>query len=226
MHNYIKKLPAILLAVGHCGSGKSVAVRYTIESLNTFEFVVVVSNTAAFNNDYDFLKTLNINHRIYNAMNCDRIIETVMNIQERSIKENQAPKKCLLVFDDILGSLSNSKTFTKLITTYRHFNISIFLTAQFVKSSFTTIRELSSYILVFTQNSQDALKGVYESYFSDIGTFSKFKEYFAGLKEYQFFFVDRPGKKRFKMRINLERKQEPEENPLDKKKREFLEKFN
>lgn len=194
MDKYIK-LPSILLAIGHCHSGKTVAVQYTIKTLKAFDFIIVLSNTAMFNGDYDFLKKMGIDHRIYNGSQCDKVFKTVMKIQEFAIEK----KRVCIVCDDILGSLTNSKTFLKISSTYRHFNISLFLTSQFVNSQNTIIRELANYCFIFESRTDSSRKAIYQSYFGDCGTFTDFKRLFTGLKPYQFFFLDRPGKKRFKM---------------------------
>lgn len=170
-------------------------MQYTIKTLKAFDFVVVVSNTALMNNDYNFLKEIGLDHRIYNASQCTKVFKMLMHIQEMSTEK----KRVCCVLDDCLGSLNNSKTFLKLASTYRHFNISLFMTTQFVNASMTYIRELANYVFVFDQRTDSSRKAIYQSYFGDCGTFTEFKRLFAGLKPYQFFFIDRPGKRRFKM---------------------------
>lgn len=203
--NAFMKTPCILLCVGFCGGGKTVAITYTIKTLKAFDFVVVLSSTAEFNGDYDFLKEMpNVSSRIYNASNCNDMFAKIMKIQEESKKKGNMQRVCL-VCDDVMGVLSNSKVFAKLASTYRHFNISIFITTQFVNNSTTYIRELANYVFVFDQRTDQSRKAIHQSYFGDTGTFGQFKELFAGLKPYQFFFIDRPGKKRFKFLVPYEK---------------------
>lgn len=211
MDKYIKT-PSIVLAVGHCGSGKTVAMQYTIKTLKAFDFVVVLSNTASMNGDYDFLKDIGLDHRIYNGSQCDKVFKTIMKIQEFS-KEK---KRVAIVCDDILGSLTNSKTFLKLSSTYRHFNISLFLTSQYVSAQTTIIRELANYCFIFESRTDSSRKAIYQSYFGDCGTFVEFKKMFHTLKPYQFYFLDRPGKKRVKMMVPFfdKKVKEIEENPI------------
>ncbi len=218
MDKYIKT-PCILLSVAFCGAGKTVAMEYTIKTLKAFDFVIVISNTAQFNGDYDFLKDIGVRHRIYNAGQCNKVFKMIMNIQEFS----QDRERVCICADDCLGSLTGSKTFLKLASTYRHFNISLFMTTQFVNSSMTYIRELANYVFVFDQRTDSSRKAIYQSYFGDCGTFTEFKKLFAGLKPYQFFFIDRPGKKRLKMIVPYTKKKneeiaELEENWRNKRK--------
>lgn len=203
--NAFMKTPCILLCVGFCGGGKTVAITYTIKTLKAFDFVVVLSSTSEFNGDYDFLKDMpGVSSRIYNASNCNDMFAKIMKIQEIAKKKGDMKRVCI-VCDDVMGVLSNSKVFAKLASTYRHFNISIFITTQFVNNSTTYIRELANYVFVFDQRTDQSRKAIHQSYFGDTGTFSQFKELFAGLKPYQFFFIDRPGKKRFKFLVPYEK---------------------
>lgn len=207
------KTPCILLCVGFCGGGKTVAITYTIKTLKAFDFVVVLSSTAEFNGDYDFLKQMpGVSSRIYNASNCNDMFKKIMSIQEESKKKGDMKRVCI-VCDDVMGVLSNSKVFAKLASTYRHFNISIFITTQFVNNSTTYIRELANYVFVFDQRTDQSRKAIHQSYFGDTGTFGQFKELFAGLKPYQFFFIDRPGKKRFKFLVPYEKTEKEPELP-------------
>lgn len=220
MDKYIK-LPSILLSVGFCGGGKTIAMQYTIKTLKAFDFVVVISNTAQFNGDYGFLKDIGLDFRIYNGSQCNKVFKMIMHIQEMATEK----QRVCIVLDDILGSLSNSKTFLKLASTYRHFNISLFMTTQFVNASMTYIRELANYVFVFDQRTDSSRKAIYQSYFGDCGTFTDFKRLFAGLKPYQFFFIDRPGKKRFKMIVPYVPKTispKPDEKPEKAVKLRFL----
>lgn len=219
MDKYIKT-SCILLAVGHCGSGKTVAMQYTIRTLNAFDFIVVLSNTAQFNRDYDFLKDMGLDHRIYNGSQCDKVFKLIMRIQEFSTEK----KRVCIICDDILGSLTNSKTFLKLASTYRHFNISLFLTSQYVSAQSTIIRELANYVYIYESRTDSSRKAIYQSYFGDCGTFIEFKKLISGLKAYQFFFIDRPGKRRFKMIVPFNAVPKPRENPQESKKNEKIEK--
>ena len=230
MNSYIK-FPCILLAVGFCNSGKSVAVRYTIKTAKEFDFIVVISNTAEFNGDYEFLKEVKgVGHRIYNGSKCNEILEMLMNIQEKNHKEGKK-FRLAIVLDDVMGSLNTSDIFKRLTSTYRHFSITLMITTQFCNNSTTYIRELANYIYCFDQRTEQSKKAIYSSYFSDVGTFSDFKRLFAGLKPYQFFFIDRVKKQRFKMICpydgpKVEDTPPPPQPPKKDEKKEFIAAFD
>jgi len=199
MNSYMQ-FPSIVLAVGYCASGKSTALKYTIQTIETFDFYIIISNTAQFNNDWDFIKSFERPFRIYNGSKINEIIHMVLAIQEKNLKAGKV-SSVALVLDDILGSLNNSDIFKKLVSCYRHFKISVFMTTQFCNGSTTMVRELSSYIFCFDQRSEQSKKAIFQSYFNDVPTFNDFKKIFSGLKPFQFFFIDRVKKRRFKMLV-------------------------
>ncbi len=190
--------PSITLAVGYPNAGKSTILRYTIQTVALFDFYIVISNTAEFTDDWKFLNDLNRPFRVYNGSKLTETLELILAIQERSLKLGKI-STVALILDDILGSLNNSDVFKKLISCYRHFKISVFMSTQYCNASTTMARELSTYIFVFDQRSAMAKKSIYESYFQDCPTFNDFKRVFSGLKPYQCFFIDRVRKRRLKM---------------------------
>lgn len=229
MNKYIQ-FPSILLAVGFCKSGKTYSIQYTIRTSPKFDFIIVVSNTAEFNSDYDYLKELNIPHRIYNTSIINEVMEYAMNTQEsnrkKGIKVNVA-----LIFDDVMGALNNNKTFQKLTSCFRHFYISVIVLTQYCNSQTTYIRELANYIYCFDQRTEQSKKAIYNSYFGDVGTFNDFKKIFTGLKPYQFFFIDRVLKNKTKMKcpaqqVSVKAIEQPlPQQSADDEKKRFISKF-
>lgn len=229
MDKYIQ-FPSILLAVGFCKSGKTYSIQYTIRTAPKFDFIIVVSNTAEFNGDYDYLKELGINHRIYNTSKINEVMEYAMNTQEKN-RKNGVRVNVALIFDDVMGALNNNKVFQKLTSCFRHFYISVLVLTQYCNSQTTYIRELANYIYCFDQRTEQSKKAVYASYFGDIGTFNDFKKTFNGLKPFQFFFIDRVLKNRFIMKCPSQQvkarnisPQVPEPVKVDEKKK-FIEQF-
>lgn len=192
MDKYVK-FPTILLVVGFCESGKSYAIQYTVRTTPIFDFVVVISSTAKMNDDYGFLKELGLKHRVYDSRELTNILDYVMKIQEKNIKEGNKVN-VLIILDDVMGALQNSKVFARLASCYRHFLISLIISTQYCNSQTTYIRELASYIYVFDQRTEVSMKAVYQSYFNDVGSFQDFKRFFARLNKYEFFFINRGAK--------------------------------
>lgn len=200
MNNYIK-LPFILNINGFCGSGKSYFINYFIKSFKSeFSCIIIFSNTANFTQDYEFLNNENIKHFIFGSLDVDEKIQMTMNIQKKN-RLNNNPAKVLIIFDDIFGSINNSKIFKNLITTYRHYNISIIFSAQYVSGAQTYLREISNFVILFNQRTQNALKLCYENYFADTyDTYTDFKTHFVNkLKNFHFYFIDRINNKKYIM---------------------------
>ena len=198
MQNYIQ-LPFTLNIAGFCGSGKSHCIQYLIKSIKSqLDCIIVISNTANFNDDYKFLdEYTNIKTKIINSLNAEQAIKLIMKIQKRN-REQDNKKNVLLIFDDVFGSIKDSKYFKDLVSTYRHYNISIVFSAQYISGAQTYLREISAYVIVFNQRTQSALKLAYEAYFAaDFESFGDFKTHFKNsLKQYHFYFIDRKNDKK------------------------------
>lgn len=152
------KLPNIFLLIASCGSGKTHFLRYLLYKFNkhnSFDNHLVISNTSKYTGEYSFIPSKYI-HSEYQ----DQLIENLMNIQKRNPKFRTA-----LILDDCLGSVNfNSNTIIRLFTQYRHLNITIFLTTQYICKISTTIRECCNYIFIFKQTIKRSINNIFENY--------------------------------------------------------------
>ena len=192
MDNFID-LSFITNVVGTCGSGKSYLIKYMLRSMRrSFNFVVVFSNTAGFTKDYEFLNEIGMPHAIHSSLNIETITAKVMEIQKKNRLQNRL-RNVLIIFDDCFGNVGNSKIFKNLVSTYRHYNISIIFSTQYVSGATTFLREISNYVVIFNQRTQNALRLTYENYFAaDYENFNEFKQHFKNsLLDYHFYFIDR-----------------------------------
>ncbi len=193
------KTPFTVTLTGHCGSGKSYLIKYIVKSFQQksfFDFVCVFSRTGAFNGDYSFLSDLGIKNVILSPSELKKTIPKLMNIQKEN-KQKGIERNVLIIFDDIFGCVKDSSLFQDLISTHRHYNFSIMFSVQYISGSTTYLREITQYACIFEQRSESALKLCYSSYFPEIETFKKFKEYIKDkLPQYHFFFVDRGDNKK------------------------------
>jgi ABC-type dipeptide/oligopeptide/nickel transport system ATPase component len=188
MNAYVKT-PFIMTVSGSNGSGKSYFTKYLVQTLNPFDYIVVISNTAGFNGDYDYLPT---NSKICNTLHYEAVIQKLMQIQKNNVQMGKK-KKVLLIFDDIMGSVKDSKVLKTLISQNRHFGISIVFCIQYINMAATYLREISLYDVIFDLKTNNSLKACYENYFiSDFDTFNEFKKKICNtLKQYHFFFADK-----------------------------------
>lgn len=192
MNKYIK-LPFILNVNGFCGSGKSYFIKYLVKCLrNEFGCVIVFSNTANFTNDYDFLKEIELKHFIFGSLDVEEKIKKIMEIQKKN-RANNNPVNVLIIFDDIFGNVKDNKIFKDLVSTFRHYRINIIFSSQYISGTATYLREISNYIIIFNQRTQNALKLTFENYFADTyENFNQFKaDFVKKLQKYHFYFIDR-----------------------------------
>ena len=105
----------------------------------------------------------------------------------------------MLIIDDCSGDIKQSKKMINLLSTFRHYNISIIFVAQYAADLPPRIRELCFYTILFNQNTERSLRAVHQSYFQHVGNFNQFLQYFNNKlsQEHTFFFIDRIQKKCF-----------------------------
>jgi predicted AAA+ superfamily ATPase len=198
MNNFIKTNFSLTIS-GACQSGKTHLIKYIVKSFKEeFDWIVLFSNTAGFNNDYEFLKEYK--HYSFGTIGFDQKLKAIMNIQKKN-REKGNKCKILMILDDIQGSIKESKVFSQFCSTYRHFNISLIFSVQYITAASTSLREISSHIIIFNQKTANSLKACYENYFQEeYETFNDFKRHFiSSLKKYHFYFIDRTTNKRFIM---------------------------
>lgn len=179
-------LPSINIFVGRPRSGKSYAIRYLLtylSSRNEFNYGLVFTNTS-FNKDYDYIP----DKYKYTGFNRN-IIARLMKYQSQN-----RHLRCFVVLDDLLGSISpNDPLLTSLISTYRHYNITIFITAQYLKKLSTVFRECCSYWYIFNTVNENSVKALKEDVFTD-ARFDKTSDLKKFIQQhtngYYFIFVD------------------------------------
>ena len=187
LKKYITQKHWLLNINGSCASGKSYLIKYILRCFKAkYAYICVISTTAKYNSDYDFLKSLNIPFNIKLPSEFESKVDQIKNIQ------NSAPKKkniCIIV-DDCLGLLKDQKYFTNLLSIHRHHSLDIIISTQFVNASSTLMREISNYNIIFSQKTQKSLKLCYENYFQHFETYKEFKAYFKNaLPKYHFFLI-------------------------------------
>lgn len=155
-------IPSIFVINGVCGSGKTFLIKslvYQLDKKYRFNHGLVVSPTA-FNGDYNYLP-----ERLrYNIID-DELLEKLMAVQ----KEDRT-KKCFLILDDCLGMLTGTKVLKNFISTFRHYNITIFVVTQNVNSVPPLIRQNAAYVFAFYSTNMHNIKTLRENYFTDLSS--------------------------------------------------------
>jgi hypothetical protein len=166
--------PFFLLIAAKPNSGKSHLIRY-IMTLNhadyhkdPFKYGVVFTNTS-FNNGYDYIPSDYV-HAQYNP----DIIAKLMQIQIK----NNCSHRAFCLFDDCLPLKGfNSQVWIDLATQFRHYNISLIVSTQYIYRIPPTQRECCTHFAMFYQATSRSINACYEtigSYFDNQKEFSKF----------------------------------------------------
>lgn len=194
------EFPSVLSILGACKSGKSYLAKFLVTTYKKQFNNIIVFTSTGFTKSYDFIETLGIKSTISGTINIDKKITYILKLSQQYIEKNHNPKT-LIIFDDVMGSIkSYSEKLKQLLSTYRHYNISVMFISQYSNAIPTYIRELSGYIFIFNQESKNCKKLVHESYFMDVcDKLTDFINFFNDqLKvEHSFYFVDRINKNKF-----------------------------
>lgn len=155
----------IICLVGSCGAGKSYLLRnliYQFSKKNVFKFGVCFSGTG-FNSDYKFLPEGAVRSN-YSEEQLEKYIAKLKSWLHAHPGE-KLPSN-FLILDDLLGKIHiNSGVFSNLMSTFRHYNMSVFITSQYmVKNVSTLLRELTDVAFIFRTRFHNSLKSLYESF--------------------------------------------------------------
>lgn len=122
---------------------------------SNFDWIVVVSPTAKFNGEYDWLPSK------YHIYECDdKKLQWLLSVQAR-----HPETRLLLIVDDGLGTV-NFKTavWLKLATTSRQYRISMFIATQFLHRIPNHLRMNSHYIVALKTTNDNEKKVLMNEY--------------------------------------------------------------
>lgn len=151
--------PSINLFVGAPRSGKSYLMKYLLIKLaleGKFKYGLVFSPS---DNTFESVIPGKYLHRLYN----DDKLKSFLRLQKKS------KQQAFLIIDDGIGSINlKTELFKHLFTSYRHYNITIFLSVQYVYSVPPVIRQCATYVYIFKHSNQRSFEALFLSYFSDM----------------------------------------------------------
>ncbi len=102
-----------------------------------------------------------------------------MAIQKTQIEANGSAPRAFLILDDLLSQKAfSSQTFINLSTQFRHFNISIIISTQYIYRLSPTFRESASHAVIFKQTTMRSITALYESYGSRFENDIRFRQKF------------------------------------------------
>jgi len=169
MNTIAKQFPGLVLFIGRSKSGKSYLLKYMLQYYcllkPIFKFGLVLTGSM-YNHEYDFLPS-NAVHEY-----SEEILNGYINTLKKKKNEANGGKlpASFLVLDDCLGLVTQSSAWRNLISTYRHLNITIFLSVQYLRTdaSSTLVREQASVVCAFKSTNINTIKTLYDYFGSDI----------------------------------------------------------
>ena len=171
------KKPFCLTIFGRPGQGKSNLIKY-IMSLNhpdyteqPFRYGIVMCNTS-FNHGYDYLP----GGFVHDEFNLGKI-SALIDIQKNSGGVHPA----FVILDDCLDKKGfENEMLKRLVTQFRHYNISFILATQYPTLIPTYIRSCCSHVVIFRETNSPSLTAIYNGFGMAFGTREDFQQYLMG----------------------------------------------
>jgi len=172
-------LKSMHMFIGSSRSGKSYLLKFGLTQLleekkNGLKFGLVFTATKH-TGAYDWLP----DHAVVNGFNpviLKNYLKWLLATQKKK-KQKVIPNN-FIVFDDIVNSLQQKeKWFEEFLSTYRHYNITLFVTTQFINKCAPLFREQAEYAYIFQLHIAKAIEATYDSYGSLFETVKKWKAF-------------------------------------------------
>ena len=173
-------LNAMHMFIGSSKSGKSYLLKFGLTQLleekkHGLKFGMVFTATKH-TGAYDWLP----DHAVHNNFNLVVLKNYVAWLQKTSKKKNKPIPNSFVVFDDIVNSLpKNDAWFNEFLSGYRHYNITIFVTTQYINRCAPLFREQASFAYIFQLHTKAAIEAAYDSYGASFETVKAWKKFLA-----------------------------------------------
>ena len=152
---------AFVILVGKPNSGKSYLLSYLLlpnhkeYSTEPFHYIICFTTTK-FNRAWTEILPEEYVHPKYDA----DVLQFILDIQSQNTHI-----KAAIIFDDCLNDAAfKSQLFTNLVTTYRHYNLSVFISTQYLYKVTPTICECANRVALFRTKTDRSLRAAYESF--------------------------------------------------------------
>lgn len=186
--NHRIQVPSINFAVASPGSGKSHYIKseiYALTRSGVFGYGICICPTARNTGDYNFMPQ----DHVYTRYD-DSIIDHLMKTQSENIRRGKNIQ-AFLILDDCLGTVKwNDSIMSELITTYRHYGITVFIATQYVMAIPPIIRECATNVLVFHLFSEKSITSIKDAFIYNIDKKSDVKKFIeANTRDYHILLV-------------------------------------
>ena len=151
--------PAFTILLGKPASGKSHLLKYLLlldhldDNDDPIQYAIVFTNTK-FNHQWTELFPQEYVHPHYDPA----VLQALMDIRAENSHNRVA-----VIFDDCLDQKAfASQLFLNLSTQYRHFNINLFISTQYLYRIPPVVRECASRVAIFRLTTERSLKAAFE----------------------------------------------------------------
>lgn len=164
---------SVMVFVGMPRAGKSVLVKsimHYYDQQHYFAYGICISGSA-FNGDYDYLPS----KALWAGWDEERLKQYIKVLELRAYELKKQKKKLppsFIIFDDLLGELSNSNFVRNLFSIFRHYNLTLMSCMQTPTGQHcsTVFRSLVDYAFMFPSSMQsvcDALQASWGPHFKN-----------------------------------------------------------
>jgi len=172
--------PSVILCIGRPRKGKSNMMKYLLLDgavrQKQLQFGLIFCGTK-YSGDYDFIPQ----EYVIEGYDENIFRKYVAKLRDMKKEGIEIPPN-FVVFDDLLGILSNDNGFLlNFIIQHRHFSCNIILNAQYInKGASTTLRECTTHAFMFNSKTKRTIESLYEC----------FGQLFENIKEFKYNFLD------------------------------------
>jgi hypothetical protein len=189
MNLYKDKIPNITLICAPPESGKTYLIKYLISDLfkaKKLKYGLCFCPTS-FGGDFDYLPQKYI-HTFYN----EDIVKNLMDIQISQISQFGKAEPAFIIFDDCIGAVNlKSKFIMQLFSTYRHYNILIIITTQYLKKIDPLIRVCANFFITFCVNDKKTLTEINDTYCHEMNNYKQVHDFIKKhTQDYHFLLIE------------------------------------
>lgn len=156
----VTRTPSLSIICSSCGGGKTCLIKYLtyelIQKTDNCDYVYVFCGPNSLEDYEGFIPDKFL---IPYDSNAEDKLQKLMDYQ------GQYKTPCLLILDDILGLAKlNSALYSQLFTTYRHLNMTILFSTQYIHKVPTWARECAMFAFIFQQKTLRSLNAINENF--------------------------------------------------------------
>lgn len=146
--------PVVMCFIGEPRSGKSTLIKSLMRyyaTQNYFKFGLVITGSK-WNGDFDFIKNDSAVWDGYDEERLKKYFEKLKARAEVLHKKGKKLPKSFVILDDLLGTIANSDWLKSTLARFRHYNVTLMVSAQYAaeaKGCSTLLRSVCDVAFMF-----------------------------------------------------------------------------